>query len=338
MPISSITTADTFGLLVTRTSQLITGYNNLEANGSINAAFTAQTAFGQANTARIHANSAFANGNTNFVTLQSAFGAANAAFANANTTHTLTIAAFAQANTANAAAASVGPSFNAANAAFLAANSSFANGNTNFGVTVAALAQANTARTHANSAFANANTTHTLTITAFAKANAALANATGTLAGTLTVTGDIIGKIASNTNTTVIRISTGTEFRTGTSRSTALAPADVFDAAAEVSLTDGTTITIDMSSGFNFNVNLTARASRSIATPTNMKPGQSGYIRIKQGAAIAQTAGYGAGWAFSGGTPPVFSTGTGNTDILFYQVLSTANVFGSLIKDLRLNY
>jgi hypothetical protein len=328
MPISSITTADTFGLLVTRTSQLITGYNNLEANGAINAAFTAQTALAQATTARIHANTAFANGNINFTVLQTASNVANDgylqantarihannAFANANATHTLTIAAFANGNT-NFAVFQVAS--NVANDGYL---------------------QANTARTHANNAFANANVTHTLTIEAFAKANAALKNTTDTFTGTLTVIGDIVGKTASNTNTTVIRISTGSEFRTGTSRSTALAPADVFDAAAEVSLTDGSTITIDMSSGFNFNVNLTARATRSIATPTNMKPGQSGYIRIKQGAATAQTAGYGAGWAFSGGTPPVFSTGTGNTDILFYQVLSTANVFGSLSKDLRLNY
>jgi hypothetical protein len=328
MTISTITTNDTFGLLVTRTSQLITAYNLLEARGSLNTSVTAQTAFGVAN-------SAFANGNTNFVVLQTVSGRANnawlhanAAFANANTTHTLAIAAFSNANTthtltiasyaqanaaftaANAASAAAAPGFNAANAAFLAANSSFANGNTNFAVTVAA----------------------------FAKANAALPNATGTLAGTLTVTGDIIGKTASNTNTTVIRISTGTEFRAGTSRSTALAPADVFDAAAEVSVADGTTITFDLSSGFNFNVNLTARASRTVATPTNMKAGQSGYIRFKQGAATAQTAGYGSGWVFAGGTPPVFSTGTGNTDLLFFQVLSTANVFGSLSKDLRLNY
>ncbi len=329
MPISSITTADTFGLLVTRTSQLITGYNNLEANGSINASVTAQTAFGVAN-------SAFANGNTTFTILQTVSGVANSgwlqantardvantAFANANTTHTLTVAAFTQANTArdgaNTAVAAAGPGFDQANTARSHANASFG---------------------AANAAFSNANTTHTLTIAAFAKANAAFPNTTATFAGTLTVTGNLVtGFTASNTNTTVIRISTGTEFRAGTSRSTALAPADVFDAAAEVSLTDGTTITIDMSSGFNFNVNLTARASRTIATPTNMKPGQSGYIRIKQGAATAQTAGYGAGWAFSGGVPPVFSTGTGNTDILFYQVLSTANVFGSLSRDVRLNY
>jgi len=51
MPISAITTNDTIGLLVTRTSQLITAYNTLEANGAINSSITAQTAFGVANAA-----------------------------------------------------------------------------------------------------------------------------------------------------------------------------------------------------------------------------------------------------------------------------------------------
>lgn len=309
MPINSITTNDTFGLLITRTSQLITGYNNLESNGSINASVTAQTAFGAAN-------SAFANGNTNFIVLQSAFGAANsgwiqantarihanAAFANANTTHTLTVEAFTQANTAR----------DQSNTAVSAATASFANGNTNFVTTVAA----------------------------FAKANAALPNATTTLAGTLTVTGDLVGKIASNTNTTVIRIATGGEFRTGSARNIALGVADVWDSAAEVSVTDGTTISIDMSTGFNFNVNLTSKSTRTVATPSNMKVGQSGYVRFKQGSgATAQTIStFGSGWNFAGGSIPVLSTGTGNTDLLFYQVLSTANIFGSLVKDVRLNY
>jgi hypothetical protein len=307
MPISSITTNDTFGLLVTRTSQLITGYNALESSGAIYSSATA--------------NASFANGNTNFAVLQVASDVANTAFANGNTNFTIFQVAS-----------------NVANLGFQTATASFANGNINFTIFQVASNVANLALSTALASFANGNINFVSANAAFAKANDALPNTTTTLAGTLTVTGDIIGKIASNTNTTVIRISTGTEFRAGTSRSTALGPADVFDAAAEVSLTDGSTITIDMSTGFNFNVNLTARATRSIATPTNMKPGQSGYIRIKQGAATAQTASYGAGWAFSGGVPPVFSTGTGNTDILFFQVLSTANVFGSLSKDLRLNY
>lgn len=327
MPISSITTADTFGLLVTRTSQLITGYNNLEV--------ATPAAFGQANTARIHANNAFANANVTHTLTIEAFSAANSSFANGNINFTVLQTA---SNVAN-------DGYLQANTARTHANNAFANANSTHTLTIAAFSNANSTHTltieafsAANSSFANGNTNFGVTVAAFAKANAALKNTTDTFTGTLTVTGDIVGKTASNTNTTVIRISTGSEFRAGTSRSTALAPADVFDAAAEVSLTDGSTITIDMSSGFNFNVNLTARATRAISTPTNMKPGQSGYIRIKQGAATAQTASYGAGWAFSGGTSPVFSTGTGNTDILFYQVLSTANVFGSLIKDLRLNY
>jgi hypothetical protein len=330
MPISSITTNDTFGLLVTRTSQLITGYNALESSGAVYSSATANNGWLQANTARTHANSAFANGNSNFTIFQVASNVANAGWLQANTARTH------------------------ANNAFLVANAAFANSNTNFtifqvasGVANNGWLQANTARTHANNAFlaanasfANGNTNFAVLQSAFLKANNALPNATGTFAGTLTVTGDIIGKIASNTNTTVIRIATGSEFRTGTSRSTALAPADVFDAAAEVSLTDATTITIDMATGFNFNVNLTSKSTRTVATPSNMKAGQSGYIRIKQGSgATAQTIStFGPGWNFSGGVPPVLSTGMGNTDLLFYQTLSTANVFGSLSKDLRLNY
>jgi hypothetical protein len=116
--------------------------------------------------------------------------------------------------------------------------------------------------------------------------------------------------------------------------------ADVWDSAAETSLIDSTTITIDMSTGFNFNVNLTSKATRTVSTPTNMKIGQSGYIRIRQGSgAAAQTiSSFGSGWNFSGGSIPILSTAIGNTDLLFYQVLSTANVFGSLVKDLRLNF
>ena len=134
MPISTITTNDTIGIHVTRTSQLITAFNALESAGAINASITAQTAFGVAN-------SAFANGNANFIIIQTVSGVANdayiqantardtgnLAFANANTTHTLTVAAFTQANTARDAANTatiIGSSaFNQANNALSAANS-----------------------------------------------------------------------------------------------------------------------------------------------------------------------------------------------------------------------
>lgn len=171
--------------------------------------------------------------------------------------------------------------------------------------------------------------------------NRSLANATGTVFnGNLIISQNLTtGFTASNTNTSVIRIATGSEFRTGTSRALALGVADVWDSTAEVSIADSATITMNMATGFNFNVNLVSQATRTLATPTNMKVGQSGYIRIKQGGATAQTfSSYGTGWNFASGTTPTLSTGAGNTDLLFYQVLSTANVFGSLIKDIRLNY
>lgn len=310
MAITTIVNTDTFNTWLVRTNQLITGQNSLETSNAVLA----------------YANAISAN-----ATAIAAFTTANLAFTNANTTHT-----------------SLVNNWGATNAAFLAANTSFANGNTNFVVTVAAFAKANAgvsdaanASTIAIASFANGNTNFGVTVAAFAKANDALPNGTVTLAGTLTITENLLtGYIVSNTNTSVTRLATGTEFRTGTSRNLALGVADIWDSAAEVSLTDSTTIAVDMSTGFNFNVNLTSKTTRTLSTPTNMKIGQSGYIRIKQGSgATAQTiSSYGSGWNFAGGSVPTLSTGMGNTDLLFYQVLSTANVFGSLIKDIRLNY
>lgn len=182
--------------------------------------------------------------------------------------------------------------------------------------------------------------------TATTTAGAALPNTTGAIFnGNLTISGwanstyiNVVTQ-ASNTTPSTVRLATGSEFRTGTARALALGVADVWDSAAEVSVSDGSTITLNMSTGFNFNVNLVSQSTRTLATPSNMKIGQSGYIRIKQGGATAQTfSSYGSGWNFASGTSPTLSTGSGNTDLLFYQVLSTANVFGSLIKDIRLNY
>lgn len=307
MAITTIVNTDTFNTWLVRTNQLITGQNNLETSNAVlayaNAVYANAVAvfsISQSNTARTHANSAFS--------------AANAAFANANTTHTSLVA-----------------NWGSTNAAFLAANSAFANANITHTLTIAS--------------FANGNTNFGTTVAAFAKANAALPNVSGaTFAGTIKFTGLVNASVfstntlVSNANTSVARLATGAEFRTGTSRNLALGVADVWDSAAEVSLTDGTTISIDLAGGFNFNVNLVSQTTRTLATPTNMKQGQSGYIRIKQGGAVAQTMVYGTGWNFAGGSTPTLSTGLGNTDLLFYQVLSTANVFGSLVKDIRLNY
>ena len=53
----------------------------------------------------------------------------------------------------------------------------------------------------------------------------------------------------------------------------------VWDAAEPVTLSDATTIAVDMSSGFNFVVTL--GGNRTLGQPTNQKY-QSGWIRIVQ--------------------------------------------------------
>jgi hypothetical protein len=75
-------------------------------------------------------------------------------------------------------------------AAFTAANAAFEKGNTAHLTANAAFLKANTAETIGIAAFAEANTAETIGIAAFNKANTSLANATGTLNGSLTVTGN----------------------------------------------------------------------------------------------------------------------------------------------------
>jgi len=104
----------------------------------------------------------------------------------------------------------------------------------------------------------------------------------------------------------------------------------VWSAAAEVTLTDGVTITPDMSTFINAVVTL--GGNRTMASPTNAKTGQSGYIRIVQDATGSRTLSYGANWEFAGGTAPVLSTAAAAQDMLFYQVIASNRVLGSLVK------
>lgn len=120
------------------------------AFAAANSGSSAGAAFGQANTARDHANASFGKANTADTNAINAFGQANTATTNAGN-------AFGQANTAR----------DHANAAFGAAN---------------------TAGTNAINAFGKANTSGTDAINAFAKANAALPNTSGvSFAGALTI-------------------------------------------------------------------------------------------------------------------------------------------------------
>jgi hypothetical protein len=104
----------------------------------------------------------------------------------------------------------------------------------------------------------------------------------------------------------------------------------VWTSAAEVTLTDAATIAVDMSTFINAVVTL--GGNRTLGNPTNEKVGQTGYIRIVQDGTGSRTLAYGTDWEFAGGSAPVLTTTAAAQDLLFYTVLASNRIFGSLVK------
>lgn len=106
----------------------------------------------------------------------------------------------------------------------------------------------------------------------------------------------------------------------------------VWAAGAEVTLTDATTIAVNMSTFLNAKVTL--GGDRTLGQPSNAKVGQSGFIRIIQDGTGSRTLAYHADWKFAFGSDPVLTTTAAATDILFYQVIATNVIYASLAKAL----
>jgi hypothetical protein len=107
----------------------------------------------------------------------------------------------------------------------------------------------------------------------------------------------------------------------------------VWSAAGSVALSwaAGGTTTADFSAGINFTV--TTGAADSTLGVANAKTGQSGFVRITQGA-TARSLTFSSAWVFAGGNDPVLTASAGASDVLFYQVLTSTGpvVFGNLVK------
>jgi hypothetical protein len=144
-------------------------------------------------------------------------------------------------------------------------------------------------------------------------------------AGTINATGYYVN----GTLLSVPSIATAAQYRANTS-SLMLTTDQVWSAAAEVTLTDAATITVDMSTFINAVVTL--GGNRALGNPTNEKVGQSGVIRIVQDGTGSRTLSYGTDWEFAGGVAPVLSTAAGANDLLFYYVIATDRIFANLIK------
>lgn len=127
-----------------------------------------------------------------------------------------------------------------------------------------------------------------------------------------------------------ITFASAAEIRTGTEAAKATAPDQIFAAADPVTLTDASTIAVDMATFLNAVVTL--GGNRTLGAPSNPKNGQSGCIEIIQDGTGTRTLAYHADWLFAGGTDPVLSTVAGTKDLLFYQVLSTGKTYANLVK------
>lgn len=116
---------------------------------------------------------------------------------------------------------------------------------------------------------------------------------------------------------------TAAEIQTGSSTAKFISPSKLFTAAASVALTDAVTIAVDMNTGINFHVTLAG--NRTLGNPTNVKPGQSGRIRVTQDGTGTRTLAYGANWKHVGSVP-VLSTPAGSVDLFHYFAHDATNI------------
>lgn len=136
---------------------------------------------------------------------------------------------------------------------------------------------------------------------------------------------------AGNVETIAVDAATAAQFLAATAGKVLTAD-KVWEAVATPAvLTDAATVAVDMGA---VHFTLTIAGNRTLGNPTSAKPGQMGRIVITQGSGGNHTLGYGSDWEFAGTTPPVLSTAAGAKDVLYYDVLASGSIFGSLNKAL----
>lgn len=94
--------------------------------------------------------------------------------------------------------------------------------------------------------------------------------------------------------------------------------------SAPSTLTDGSSIAVDLSLSNNFT--LTLGGNHGLANPSNANPGQAGIIVVKQDATGGRTLSYASNYKFASGTAPVLSTAANALDVLSYYVVDSTHV------------
>ena len=135
---------------------------------------------------------------------------------------------------------------------------------------------------------------------------------------------DNIKQDATTSATGVVELVTAAEWRSNTANKV-LETNEVWSAMAEVTLSDGANISLDLSSGYDFTVTLAG--NRTLDNPTNAKVGQRGRIRVVQDGTGSRTLSFGTSYEFIEGTAVVMSSGADDEDLLYYDVISSTRVF-----------
>lgn len=97
-------------------------------------------------------------------------------------------------------------------------------------------------------------------------------------------------------------------------------------------LANNTTITPDFSQFNNFTLTLGVNAT--LANATNIVPGQSGTIFIKQDTTGSRTLAYGSIYKWPSSAAPTLTTTANATDILVYTVESTSRIDAVLLTNM----
>ena len=98
------------------------------------------------------------------------------------------------------------------------------------------------------------------------------------------------------------------------------------------SLTDAASIAIDMGVGNAFAITLAG--NRTLEAPTNVTPGQTGYIYVAQDGTGSRTLAFNSAYIFVSGTAPTMSTGANAIDLLVYNAKTTTAITTVVVKAL----
>lgn len=117
----------------------------------------------------------------------------------------------------------------------------------------------------------------------------------------------------------------------GKTEAAIVTPKGLFDAAAPVTVAYAATITLDLTTGLNFEIGALT-GNMTLANPTlGLTPGRSGSIGLTQDGTGSRILTVGSFWKCAGGTP-VLSTAASSVDTLFYVVISATVIRCALGK------